>query len=146
MLPVGIYFSLSVKIWPQVMVPPYSRTGYIISYYLYYVHQTSYHPPTYPQGRHPPGTLVGSLTSSTDANTDQISWTNTGSDQNPPTDFGIGPNIINIPWSRVNYFFPPPQIPLRRHNWSHTIGSSTKYLQQTSRFQRYPSGFKHLVH
>ena len=127
------------------MASPSSRTGDTIPIYLYYAHHPSFRPPTHLQGHSPPRTSVGASTSSTDINTDQISWTGTGPNQTSPTDVGLRTNIINRCWSWVNYFFPLTQFPLRRRDWSPLIRSPTKYLQQTSRLQRYPSGCKHLA-
>ena len=79
----------------HVMTSPSSQTEDTIPSYLYYVHQPSYRPPTYPQGRSPPRNLVGALTSSTNVNTNQISQTDAGSNQTYPTDVGLGTNIIN---------------------------------------------------
>ena len=77
MLPEGISFSLSVKVWLQIMASPYPQTGYTIPNYLYYFLQPSYRPPTYPQGCSSPRTLVGASTSSNDVDPNQISWTDT---------------------------------------------------------------------
>ena len=144
LLPEDISFSLMWKSWMQVMAYSSSGTGDIIPNYLYYVYQPSQRPPKQPpkqpQYCRPPRTSVGVLTSSTDTNPNKISWTDTGPEQTPPTDVRLRPNIINRPWSRVNPFFPPPQLPLWRRDWSHPIGASTKYLQQTMRLPRSPSG------
>ena len=93
-----------------------------------------------------PGTLTRESTSSTDIDPDQISWNDTGPDQTSPIDVGLGPNISNIRWSWVNSIFPPPQIPLRRPDWSQQIQALVKYLQQPSGLRRYLSGCKHLTH
>ena len=145
MLQGGVSFSLIVNRLMQVIVSPSSRKVDTIPIYLYYILQPSYRPPTQSQGCSPPRTLVGASTSSTNIDLDQISWTDTGPDQNFPTDVKIGPNISNRCWSRVNCVFLPPQLPLRRRDWSHPIRDSTKYLQQTSRLQKFTSGCKHLA-
>ena len=129
----------------QVIVSPSSRTVDTIPIYLYYILQPSYRPPTQLQGCSPPRTLVGASTSSTNIDPDQISWTDTGPDQTSPTDVGLGPNIINRCWYWVDYFFLPLQLLLSRHDWFHPIRAPTKYLQQTSRLQQSPSGWKHLA-
>ena len=85
------------------------------------------------------------MTSSTDVNTNQISQTDTVSNQIYPTDVGLGTNIINKRFSLVNYFFLLPQLPHWRRDRSLPIRASTKYLQQTSSIKQYPSFYDHLA-
>ena len=126
------------------MAPPSSWTGVTIHIYLYYVLATSYWPHTCSQGHIPPGTLIGASTSSTDVDPYQISWTYTGPNQTSPTDIGIGKNISNGRWFRVNCFFLPPHIPFWRRDRSQLIQSLTKYPQQTLGLQRSSAGCEHL--
>ena len=149
LLPEDISFSLMWKSWMQVMAYSSSGTGDIIPNYLYYVYQPSQRPPKQPpkqaQYCRPPRTSVGVLTSSTDTNPNKISWTDTGPEQTPPIDVGLGPSIINRCCSWFNYFFPLPQVPLWCRDRSHPIRSPTKYLQPTSRLQQSPSVWEHLI-
>ena len=110
---------------------------------------TSLHRPTVHLRSHKvvtlPGILIRTLTSSTDVDTNQTSWTHTGTDQNSPKYVGLGPNISNMRSSIVNNIFLLLHLLLQCRDWSQPIRSPTKYLQQTSGLRQYLSGFEHLT-